>query len=216
MIGVISNMKNLVAVCLLLFVSSGVLAQSFEQDAVRLTGIILDADDRQPVPYASIQIDGTQFGTSSDNSGHFTLFMNPGDTLVFSSVGYRDSKFVMPYTVSSDTYSLIQLMRKETVLLDEVVVFPWPTLQNFERAFLDVNIEKDKMEEVVVEVKRELDSNINASRESKYYYEQMRYQKLYEVNNDFGPNNFLNPMRWSNFIQDVTSGKLKQNKEKED
>jgi len=216
MIGVINSMKKFSIALLILFASSLGMAQEFETNAVRLSGIILDADDRQPVPYASIQVAGTQFGTSSDNMGHFSLFMNPGDTLVFSSVGFRNSEFIMPYSVRSDQYSLIQLMRKETVLLDEVVVFPWPTLKNFENAFLDVRPERDAMTEIVSEVKRDLDSNIKASTKSEYYYDQMRYQRLYEINGEYRPNNFLNPMRWSNFIQDVTSGKIRQKKKDED
>lgn len=176
-------------------------------DAVRLTGIVLDAENRSEVPYASVRIAGTQYGTSSDNTGYFSVFMNPGDTLLFSSIGYQDAAFIMPYQVNAETYSLVQLMRKETVLLEEVVVFPWPTLKNFERAFLDTMPKQNPSEELIKEVKLELNQTLEATEKSEYYYDQMRYQHLYEINGTIPPNNFLNPIRWSNFVKDFRKRK---------
>jgi len=207
--------KRLYVMAFFMVLSLSVVAQ-VKTEAVRLSGIVLDADTRMEVPYASIQISGTQYGTSSDNSGYFSLFMNPGDTLVFSSIGYQDAAFVMPFQLGSNSYSLIQLMKKDTLLLEEVVVFPWPTLENFEKAFLDTQPKHSEMEHVVEEVKRDLSNQVDATRKTDYYYEQMRYQKLYELQGTVPPNNFLNPMRWSNFIRDVKSGRLKQNEEEED
>lgn len=213
MIGNINKILQVTALFMVLSLSS--FAQ-VKTEAVRLSGIVLDADSRMEVPYASIQISGTQYGTSSDNSGYFSLFMNPGDTLVFSSIGYQDAAFVMPFQLGSNSYSLIQLMKKDTLLLEEVVVFPWPTIENFEKAFLDTQPKQSEMEHVVEEVKRDLSNQVDATRQTDYYYDQMRYQKLYELHGTMPPNNFLNPMRWSNFIRDVKSGRLKQNEEEED
>lgn len=178
-----------------------------QSDAVRLTGIVLDAESRNEVPYVSIRIAGTQYGTSSDNTGYFSIFINPGDTLLFSSIGYQDAAFIMPYTVNAKTYSLVQVMRKESMLLEEVVVFPWPTLKNFERAFLDTKPKENPTESLIKEVKLSIDGTLDKSEQSEYYHEQMRYQHLYEITGQIPPNNFLNPMRWSNFIRDIRKKK---------
>ena len=210
MTGIINRLKKQIIMVVLLALPCITLAQ-VKTNPVRLTGVVLDADSRSAVPYATIRIAGTQYGTSSDNTGYFSEFINPGDTLIFSSIGYQDAAFIMPYTVSSETYSLVQLMRKETVLLDEVIVFPWPTLKNFERAFMDTMPKENLTESLIKEVKLSLDNTLEESEQSKYYYDQMRYQHLYEINGTIPPNNFLNPMRWSNFIKDI--GGKKSNEE---
>lgn len=210
MIGNTNRIKKQILMAALMVLPIITVAQ-VKTDAVRLTGIVLDAENRNEVPYASVRIAGTQYGTSSDNTGYFSVFMNPGDTLLFSSIGYQEAAFIMPYNVNAETYSLVQLMRKETVLLEEVVVFPWPTLKNFERAFLDTMPKQNPSEELIKEVKLELDQTLEASEKSEYYYDQMRYQHLYEIHGTIPPNNFLNPIRWSNFVKDL--GKRKYDKE---
>ncbi|MDX1630078.1 MAG: carboxypeptidase-like regulatory domain-containing protein, partial [Fulvivirga sp.] len=181
MTGNILNRSKLLFIYLLCFIPALVgHAQEVEPEAVRLTGIVLDADTREPVPYVSIRISGTQYGTSSDNTGYFSLFINPGDTLLFSSIGYQDGAFVMPFVIEGSSYSLVQLLRKETVLLQEVVVFPWPSLESFEQAFIDAE-PMPEMKDVVKEVNRDIRQMIDDNQKSEYYYDQMRYQRLYEI-----------------------------------
>ena len=119
----------------------------------------------------------------------------------------------MPYNLKSEQYSLVQLMRKETVMLSEVVVFPWPDEKTFEKAFVDTKPERN-MDDLVFEVKRDLEKTVENTEEYEYYYDQMRYNRLYQLHGIVPPNNFLNPIRWSNFIHDVTSGKFKKKKDK--
>lgn len=178
-------------------------------NGVRISGVVVDADDHRSVPYVNISISGTMYGSAADNNGYFSLFINPGDTLLFSAIGYRKSTFIMPFEVNTDQYSLVQLMRKETVLLNEVVVFPWPTIEVFEKTFLEAEPERG-MEDIIREVKRDLKKTVNKNERNKYYYDQMRYNKLYELHGDLPPNNFLNPFRWANFIRDLTEGEFEK------
>ncbi len=186
-------------------------AQKIGIDPVRVVGVMVDADDRKELPYVNIRVKGTQYGTSSDNNGYFSIFINPGDTLAFSSVGYKEAVFVMPFDSKGSQYSLIQLMRKETVLLEEVLVFPWPTMDNFKKAFLDIK-PKRNMDDLVFEVQRDIKETVKEERLYEYYYDQMRYNRLYELHREVPPNNFLNPIRWSNFMRDIKEGKLKKKK----
>ncbi len=186
-------------------------AQKIGIDPVRVVGVMVDADDRKELPYVNIRVKGTQYGTPSDNNGYFSIFINPGDTLAFSSVGYKEAVFVMPFDSKGSQYSLIQLMRKETVLLEEVLVFPWPTMDNFKKAFLDIK-PKRNMDDLVFEVQRDIKETVKEERLYEYYYDQMRYNRLYELHREVPPNNFLNPIRWSNFMRDIKEGKLKKKK----
>ena len=173
---------------------------------VLLTGVVMDADAQKPLPYVNIQVQGTVYGTASDSNGYFSIFVNPGDTLRFSYIGYRTAYFVMPYNVEGNRYSLIQLLRQESILLSEVVVFPWPTLDQFKNAFLDADVPDDEDARINV-VRQQVQQDAEENQLNEYEADQMRYQRLYELNQIFPANNFLNPMRWSNFIRDVSKKK---------
>lgn len=64
-----------------------------------LHGVVVDAGDRQPVPYVSIGVTSTPNGTVSDAAGAFTLILDAkvkdADTLKFSSIGYEGKAFLV-------------------------------------------------------------------------------------------------------------------------
>ncbi len=87
-----------------------------------LTGVV-KADDTQPLPMAMIKIENTNSGMMSDINGEF-IFRNlaAGDyTITASYLGYQaDSKKI---SLKEDTrVTLVFILKKETKLLDEVVV----------------------------------------------------------------------------------------------
>ncbi len=59
-----------------------------QQHAV--TGTVTDANDGSPLPGATIVIQGTSKGTSSDMNGKYQIQAGPDDVLVFSFVGYTN------------------------------------------------------------------------------------------------------------------------------
>ena len=179
-------------------------AQDTALKSLRVTGVVMDSEDKSSLPYVNILITGTQYGTSTDNNGYFSIFINPGDTLEFSYIGYKKAVFIMPYNPSGSNYSLMQIMNKETLVLSEVVVFPWPTIENFQKAFLDTKPKKNQ-EDFIFEVQRKVRKVAKDNLKSEYYYEQMQYNRLYELHGQVPPNNFLNPMRWTNFLTEVLS-----------
>lgn len=100
---------------LLIIISSSVLSQTY-----KIEGIITDKDSGNPLSYASIRIDGTTMGTSSNYDGLFLLKtkqINP--RLVFTYVGYKsdtldvNSSFTGRYKIE---------LEPEAVVLSEVVV----------------------------------------------------------------------------------------------
>lgn len=92
------------------------LAQKYE-----ITGSILDEESNKPLGYASIRIDGTTNGTTSNFDGLFVLRLNAGNfKLIFSYVGYKTD------TVSVSlpgTKNLTIKLQPEAVKFREVVVY---------------------------------------------------------------------------------------------
>lgn len=188
------------------FISTSVYAQN---KSITISGVVMDADSISAIPYVNIRLKDTHFGTISDNSGHFVFSATEGDTLQFSFVGYFDAYFVMPDKLEGDSYSLIQLMRKETIMLEEVVVFPWPEYEQLKKAFLNAkpkrsisDVELEGMRKVKRISKEEYERN-------RHYYNVYHNNQLYDMTGIVPPNNFLNPVQWSNFIRDVRSKSYK-------
>ena len=180
--------------------------QGQARNSVLLTGVVMDAEQQLPLPYVNIRLGDSNYGTATDVNGHFTLFVNPGDTLTFTSIGYRAEVFIMPSEITKRQYSLIQLMWQETTVLSEIVVFPWPTIDQFKDAFLDTDpgVAEDQL---VREVQLRVQDEAKMKQMEIYEAQQMQHQKLYELNGIFPPSNFLNPMRWSDFVRDVKKSK---------
>ncbi len=70
-----------------LLISHFVLAQG------KITGVVKNAANDQPVVNASVQVKGTQTGTFTDNKGAFSIMASQNQVLVISSVGFGTTEF---------------------------------------------------------------------------------------------------------------------------
>ncbi|WP_282068882.1 alpha-2-macroglobulin family protein [Olleya namhaensis] len=81
-----------------------------------VSGTVIDANGL-PLPSATIQVKGTDTGTSTDFDGKYTIKVKKGDVLIFNYVGYS----VIEKTVGSDNVINISLYQNNESL-DKVVV----------------------------------------------------------------------------------------------
>lgn len=96
---------------LFFFTSSMVFAQK------KITGKVTDAESGIGLPGATVQVKGTNKGTSSDANGAFSFEVPSGSTIVFSSIGYLAVEEVV------GNRSIIDVaMQSDTKVLGEVVV----------------------------------------------------------------------------------------------
>ncbi len=86
-------MKNTLIITAIIILSSlhaALMAQT------TLTGKVTDAEKDEPIPYATVYIDGTSIGTITDESGAFTLNdVHPPAKLVVSHLSYRSAVFLV-------------------------------------------------------------------------------------------------------------------------
>lgn len=189
-------------------------ADSTSSKVVQLTGITVASDSLSPIPFVNVIIRGSYRGTISDFSGFFSIVASTGDSLVFSSLGYRNSTFVIPDTLESKHYSLIQMLDRDTVILKTADVKVWPTYEQFKYAFLNTevpddeltraeqNLDAENMEEMRVELG--LGASGNQSLMLNNYKSRLYYS------GQLPPNNLLNPFAWMKFIQAWKEGKLNE------
>jgi hypothetical protein len=81
---------------LFFFTSSMVFAQK------KITGKVTDAESGIGLPGATVQVKGTNKGTSSDANGAFSFEVPSGSTIVFSSIGYLAVEEVVGHIVLDD------------------------------------------------------------------------------------------------------------------
>jgi hypothetical protein len=98
------------------FVLMFVFISSTAQDFITVRGKIVEAGTSKPIPFASIYLKAQSTGTSANELGEFIIKIEKqfaGDTLVISSIGYKNLKKVIS---TSSTYETIGLQAAVTEL----------------------------------------------------------------------------------------------------
>ena len=81
---------------------------------VVVRGMVIDAEDKEPVIGASVVIDGTDKGIATDIDGQFALKVPSDTSLVISSIGYYSKKVRVSSLLSSDN-NVIMLEEDEAI-----------------------------------------------------------------------------------------------------
>ncbi len=202
-----------------------ILAQQTEdpnKDLVQLSGLVLDGTNENellPIPYANVYIeDDTDRGDYTDFKGYFTIVARKGETVVFSTIGYKTIEFVVPDSLEDNRYSIVQLMTQDTFNLPETVVFPWPSREHFKLEFLAMDVSDDLQsrarENVAEDILARGRQTVSVDgRESSSYYLKEQASNYYHYG-QVPPMNIFNPISWGKFIQSWKNGDFKKKKKK--
>jgi len=179
---------------------------------LQFSGVAISEGDLNPLPYTTVYDRSIHKGVISDYYGFFSTVVLPGDTLLFSSFGYKTSTYIVPDTLQENRYSIIHMLQRDTVNLPAVTVYPWPSREEFARAFVDMEPYDDAMRRAQRELSGESLAFVAARLENDAslaygYATNQRYTKLY-TNGQLPANNLLNPYSWAKLIQDWKAGKL--------
>ncbi len=87
-----------------------------------VSGVIKDIESGETLPFATVRVQGTSNGTTTNADGYFTLFNVPTDTssLKISYMGYQSVTFFLRPDL--DMSGLTIFLKPATTALDEVVV----------------------------------------------------------------------------------------------
>ncbi len=189
-------------------------AQTIDGELIQFSGITITIDSLNPVPFTKIHIKNSRKGTSSDMNGYFSFVAHRSDTILFNAIGFKPASFIIPDTVTKNRYSLIQLMTADTLTLPEAVVFPWPTLEDFKRAFVNTEIPDDdlararkNLDPVALQMQMENTPWNGAANYMNYIENQS--SKLYYYGQQ-QPFQIFNPFAWAKFIKAWKEGKFKR------
>jgi len=112
-----------------------------ESKPLQLSGIVMSGDSiPQAIPFAHVYSEKRSRGTMTDAEGFFSFAVRPGDTVIFSCIGFQKEHLAIPDTLNLTAYLARIKMQRDTTLLEEVTLYPWPSRDRFKEAFLATNI----------------------------------------------------------------------------
>lgn len=220
-------MKNLLPVFILFaalsLVSHTASAQG-EQKAIMFTGVVVAGKNTERLPGAYIFIPRAGRGTLTNNVGYFSIPVFPGDSIVYSYVGYRTQYHVVPREYNDPTYSAIIQMQESVTMLAEVRVYPYATEEEFKKAFLALRLpdqaDRDALArstdmEYITRMAAQMPNN--AQTNYRYTMDQQLFGRESAANKGFATTfPFLNPFAWGRFIKSVQDGDLKTKEYRKD
>ncbi len=193
-------------------------AQRIDDDLIQFSGVVITGDSLSPVPFTNVLIEQSGRGTMTDYYGYFSFVAQKGDSILFSAVGYRRNRFVIPDSLAMDKYSLIQIMTADTIELKETVIYPWPTREQFKEAFLamqipDTDYDRAQRNLQQADMIARMDAAMPSGSETfKYSMQQFQSQIYYA--GQAPPQNVFNPIAWGQFIQAWKRGDFKSERER--
>ncbi|MCC5937088.1 MAG: TonB-dependent receptor [Lunatimonas sp.] len=101
--------------------ASNEMAFSEMADFARITGTVKDSNG-EPIPGATVVVEGTGAGTATDIDGKFTLDVPEGSTIVISFIGYKPTRM----TIGNQTTVNI-VLEEDMSSLQEVIVVGYGT-----------------------------------------------------------------------------------------
>jgi len=209
-------MKKLIL--LLLFSLS---LQAFAQQAkplVQFSGVIYDQDSNSIVPYVTIKnySDGGKAYTAN-YKGYFSFVVHEGDSLVFSSVGYKKLWLNIPHNLENKKFTALIKMKTDNIELPMVTVFPWASTDEFKIDFLTLKFADDDLEIAMKNLSRQsIRQGIASLPRDGGEFNGTSFQ-----NNHIGLTNknmaqvnpLLNPLAWAALIKQISDGNKTKNKD---
>ena len=189
-----------------------------EQKAIIFRGIVVAGKTSERLPGAYIFIPKAGTGKLASSDGSFTIPVFPGDSIVYSYVGYKKQHHIIPRNYNADTYSAIVAMQEDVTLLSEVKIYPYATEEEFKKAFLALQLpdqaDRDALaRSTSAEYINRMAAQVPNNGQTNYRY--TMDQQLFGRESAAGKNfattfPFLNPFAWAKFVKSVKNGDLKQ------
>lgn len=206
-------MRNFLHILVAFFITTSVsFSQSDSTQLIQLSGVVVSSDSLTQMPFATVFDRQSRRGTLADYYGFFSLVVLPGDTLIFSYYGYKTSSFIVPDTLKDDRYSIIHMMHADTINLPSVTVYPWPSREDFARAFLEMKPYDDALRRAQRQLSGEslafAAARVSTDGSLSYSWQQNQNNTRLYTMGQSPVNNLFNPYSWAKFLQSWKSGEL--------
>ena len=208
--------KKLIISILLLLSVITIYGQQYDvRQFVQVDGIVTD-ESNYPLKYVTVVSKSLATGTMTDENGIFSIISLWGDTLIFTSVGFKPSLIKLPDQIPAPGYSIDIVMKTDTINIGPVLVLPWKTYEEFKRAVVEYVPPEEELrknlEQNIAIIESQIYSDIKISPEAGYRYAMQREAENVMTRNQTPVNNVLNPFAWAKFFDGFKNGLLKNKK----
>ena len=203
--------------CLLLVLCFGLKVTAQQKDTViQLYGVVMTADSLQGLDGVSVSVLGKGRGTITNYQGVFSIAVLKGDEIEFTYVGYKPKTVQIPRNLQGNEFNVVQLMISDTNFLAATVIRPRPSRQQFERDFVNTQVDDDMYElarQNVEENKRlALMRSLPADGKEAVNYVMRQTANKATYAGQIPPMNILNPFAWQQFVKAWKRGDFKKKK----
>lgn len=177
---------------------------------------IVTANGSQFLPMAYVYNPKAGRGGLSDNFGRVDMLVFPGDSLLFSYIGYVKQYYIIP-KIPDQIHQKIIAMEEDSKMLAEVKVFPHASEEEFKRAFLNMRLRDERQRAILANNLEQtklnvfaLQAGLSASTNFRNFSDMMISS---QTNKSFFASPLLsitNPFAWMSFIQSIKNGDLKK------
>ena len=206
---------SLFLLCCSFFINYSTSAQGQDKSVI-FTGKVVSDRTSDFLPNAYVFNPQSGRGTLTDDLGDFSIYVYPGDSLVFTYVGFKKKYYIIPRT-QEQTQSAIIHMAESVTMLAEVKVYPYSTEEDFKKAFIEMKLENEagrralekNLEQSKLNVLA-LQAGLSGNGNFRNFSDQMTYGM---ANRNFVQSPLMaltNPFAWANFIRSVKRGDLKK------
>ncbi len=215
------TLKHFYTIISCLVLSLGLSAQEEDKNPViQVSGAIATNDSsRQFIPNANVYVKGRNHRTIlSGNDGFFSIAALPGDTIIFKHLSFKTEKLWVPDTLSGDSYLALVTMTWESYILQEVVLYPWPSPENLNRELLAMNLPTTELDIAqrnlaIQQLKERAEEMGYDAREIGNYVIKSQNYNLYNQGRYYGANGgaallgrLTDPFAWNEFFRALKRG----------
>lgn len=180
---------------------------------MQFSGIIYNADTSLVVPYVSVinKSNGDRTITAS-YQGYFSFVAREGDTIIFSSIGYRREAVVIPSKILDKKYTIVVRMKPLVINLPTVNILPWTSIDDFNRDFMTMKFADDDLEVARKNVSRDKlmamarDLPRDAGEMQSLNFRNNHIELSNKNMNMRGANPLLNPFAWGALMKQILDG----------
>ncbi|MBL7779137.1 MAG: carboxypeptidase-like regulatory domain-containing protein [Chitinophagales bacterium] len=206
-------MNKLRLLFLLFLFTTALNAQLAQMKLIQFSGYAMSADSLMGVPFAHITITNRGLAATAGPDGFFSFAAHEGDTLLFTSVGYKPMVYIIPVNLETEKFSVIQLMTKTDYYLPETLILPWRR-EDFGTVFINTKPPTDDLERAKRNLEREKLAELGARLERDAYEgTSIALRQTSAKNYYYGqtpPQNIFNPLAWAEFIRAWKRGDFKK------
>jgi hypothetical protein len=183
------------------------------QNYVQYSGVVVTADSMKPISFATVYDITNGNGIYANYQGFFSLVVSPGDSVMFTSIGFMRQYVLIPIQVNTDKFSAEIKLQQISYKLPQTIVYPYPSRDEFRNEFLHLNIPDDNLArakrnlspEAMAQAMRNApaDPTVNHMKLMQQYSKSLYYIGQYQ------PISLLDPFAWAQFFEAIKNGELK-------